>query len=69
MHAMHAIHLADVVRGRLLPGSKRTSKINIVPEGIILPGCIDKPKACRKPEGLEIPRSHIKPEGLDMPLK
>ena len=44
MHAMHAIHLADVVRGRLLPGSKRTPKVDIVPEGIRLPGCIGIPK-------------------------
>ena len=44
---MHAKHLADVVRGRLLPGSKRTPKIDVVPEGIRLPGCIDEPKACR----------------------
>ena len=44
-HVMHAIHLADVVCGRLLPGSKRTPKIDNIPGGIRLPGCIDKPKA------------------------
>ena len=45
MHAMHAIHLDDVViRERLLPGSMRTPKVDNIPEVFNIPGCNNKPK-------------------------
>ena len=57
MHAMHAIHLADViVRERLLPGSMRTPKLDIIPEVFNKPGCNDEPEVRRKPEVLREPK-------------
>ena len=48
MHAMHTIHLADVImRERLLPGSMRTPKVDIISEVFKIPGYNNKPKVRR----------------------